>query len=82
MKTKLTIFVLLVPLAGCYSIVSVNLGSVNHEASTTGPKMAPEVQCAALVGEAIKVGNLEAEQMEKVCSNLSATQAKTEKKKK
>lgn len=37
-----------IPLAGCYNIVVLNLGSSAHEALSTGPMQPPEVQCEAL----------------------------------
>jgi hypothetical protein len=72
---KLPIFVLLIPLTGCYSIVTVNLGSVNHAASTTGPPMSADVQCAALAQRAIQAGAISLD-AESVCQNITQKEAK------
>jgi hypothetical protein len=56
MKSLILLFLL--PLTGCYSIISINLGSVNHEAATTGPPIPPEVQCAALAAENVETPEL------------------------
>jgi hypothetical protein len=77
---KSFLVLLLLTLTGCYSVVSINLGSVQHQAASSGPLMPPEVQCAALAGEAIKAGNVEAEQMEKTCADITASQVAGEKK--
>jgi hypothetical protein len=74
---RLCLVLLLLPLTGCYSVVSINLGSVQHQAAS--PLMPPEVQCAALVGQAIKAGNIEAAPMQKICADL-ASQAEAAKK--
>jgi hypothetical protein len=42
------LFLLLLPLLGCYDIVMVNVGSSAHTASSVGKQLVPEVQCAAL----------------------------------
>lgn len=45
-------------LAGCYSVVTINLGSANHEAASSGKPLAPEVLCASLAHRGIKTKGL------------------------
>jgi hypothetical protein len=71
---KLPIFVLLVPLTGCYSIVSINLGSVEHQAATTGPPISAEVQCAALAADSIHTPDVNIDAV-KICENITEKEA-------
>jgi uncharacterized protein YceK len=55
MKTReILAFIGVIPLAGCYSVLTLNVGSANHEAASAGaPKLAPKVDCAALASPKI-----------------------------
>jgi hypothetical protein len=55
MKRVANVVILLPVLStlGCGSIFFLNIGGVAKTAATTGPAMAPEVQCAALAATSI-----------------------------
>jgi hypothetical protein len=49
-----TLALLSLALTGCYSVVTINVGSANHEAATASKPIPPEVECAALAERGIK----------------------------
>ena len=51
---RIVALLLSLALTGCYSVVTINLGSANHEAATTSRPLPPEVACAALAERGIK----------------------------
>jgi hypothetical protein len=51
---RLVLALAVLTLTGCYSVMTVNLG-VNHQASTTGKQLPPEVLCAALAKAGVKM---------------------------
>jgi hypothetical protein len=59
--------------AGCGSIFLLNIGGVTRVAATTGPAMAPEVQCAALASPKINGGAINIEAV-KICESAVAEQ--------
>lgn len=65
------LLLLLIPLTGCYSIVTVNLGGVNHQAATTGPPLSDQVMCAALMSPGAQVGEINVEALH-ACEQTAA----------
>jgi hypothetical protein len=67
-------------LAGCYNIITLNVGGVQKQAAGAGIPPPPEVQCAALThGVDIETdkGNMKAVQL---CEEMLAKKAAAEKK--
>ena len=63
---KRLMLALLLPLTGCYNLITVNIGSASHEAASVGPPLAPEVQCAAFANPKVQIDQLDIEAM-KTC---------------
>lgn len=60
-------------LTGCYSVVTINLGSVSHEAGAIGQQLPAKVMCAALASPRKKLDQL---QIEALHACLDSDQAK------
>jgi hypothetical protein len=64
----------LVMLAGCHSVVTVNILSVNRQA--IAPDITPAVQCAALLATNVRAGSVGVtlDQQMQVCEAIIAAQ--------
>ncbi len=53
-----------IPLAGCYNLLMLNVGSAAHEAAAVGKPLSPEVECAALAQTKVEgpIANIDAMQ--------------------
>ena len=70
---RLLLLPLLLPMAGCYDIMMVNVGSSAHTASSLGKPQPPEVQCAALAQPGVKAPGASIDPMQ-VCEEAVAEQ--------
>lgn len=64
MRQILQIALLCFPVTGCYSVVTVNLGSVSHEAGAIGEQLPAKVMCAALASPGKKLDQLQIDALE------------------
>jgi hypothetical protein len=76
---KRMMLVLLIPLTGCYNLITVNIGSANHEAGSVGPPLAPEVQCAAFANPKVQIDQIDIEAL-KTCTDAVVAAKKAKKK--
>ena len=70
---RLLLLPLLLPMAGCYDIMMVNVGSSAHTASSLGKPQPPEVQCAALAQPGVKAAGASIDPLQ-VCEEAVAEQ--------
>jgi hypothetical protein len=70
---RLLLLPLLLPMAGCYDIMMVNVGSSAHTASSLGKPQPPEVQCAALAQPGVKAPGASIDPLQ-VCEEAVAEQ--------
>ena len=58
MRLVILLAILLVA-TGCYSVVTINIGSVNKQAGSVGKQLPPDIYCAALAEPGQKLDQLQ-----------------------